>query len=542
MLFFEKNIINLTYKAYCVHIENKYILCKKLLLTLINRQLMKRILTILSIVGFITPFEAFGQLDLKNEVPANPDNEPIEVHPVPHPRQLKWQETEFYAFFHYGMNTYTGKEWGNGDEERSTFAPTAAPNPKQWLEVAKQAGMKGGIAVVKHHDGFCLWPTETTDHNVTNSGNEYGRAVNIPRDFAEAARELDMKYGFYVSPWDRNSEHYGTDKYVKDVFLRQCAELAKYGTDQFEMWFDGANGGTGYYGGKGGSVSVDRETYYDIPNLRDSIHKVCPDCVMWGVGGEARWIGNEAGWAGETNWSPENRDYAPEGNGMYGSEDGWFWFPGESDAKATNSGWFYHDGESPLSSERLFQMYLETVGRNATLILNIPPNKAGVLPTASVNALVGMGNLVKERLTNNLATSATVETSETRAPGAARNYEARNLIDGDKNTYWATNDGTVEAAITLTWDELQTVRYVELMEYIAKGQRVKKFHIETSADGTNWTRRATGVQTTTVGYKRIIPLNSSTSNSYGNGYDVKALRIVIEDSRACPLLHHVAVY
>ena len=503
---------------------------------------MKKLFTSLLFLGMIAPFGASAQLQLKAEAPANPDNEPVPVHPVPHPRQLKWQETEFYAFYHYGMNTYTGLEWGNGDENPTRFAPTAAPNPRQWLEVAKAAGMRGGIAVVKHHDGFCQWPTSTTSHNVTNSGNDYGRNTNIPRDFAAAAKDLGMKYGFYISPWDRNSYYYGTDKYVKDVFLRQCAELAEYGTDQFEMWFDGANGGSGYYGGRNTTVSVDRATYYDVPNLRDSIHKVCPDCVMWGVGGEARWIGNEAGWAGETNWSPENRDYAGENNGMYGTETGWFWLPGESDAKATNKGWFYHDGESPLTPERLFQMYLETVGRNATLILNIPPNKAGVLPDASVNALTGMGDLIRARLTNDFAKSATVTVSETRQAGANRNYEASNMIDGNKDTYWATNDGTTEATITLMWNTAKTIRYVELMEYIAKGQRVKKFTVETTQDGVTWTRRATGVQTTTIGYKRIVPLNSSTQSSYGNGYDVMGVRITIEDSRACPLINKVSVY
>ena len=313
------------------------------------------------------------------------------------------------------------------------------------------------------------------------------------------------------------------------------------------MWFDGANGGNGYYGGKdeNGNYktrSIDRATYYDVPNLRDTVHKVCPDCVLWGVGGEARWIGNEAGWAGQTNWSTENRDYAPEGNGMYGTEGGWFWFPGESDAKATNKGWFWHEGEAPHSPDRLFQMYLETVGRNATLILNIPPNKAGVLPDASVTALVETGKLIKNRLGNDLAAAATITTRKVRTAGANRNYEATNMTDDNKETYWATNDGEVSDVITLTWESEQTVRYVELMEYIAKGQRVRKFYIETSADGTNWTRRAGNVETTTIGYKRIIPLNGSTSSSYDNGFKVKALRIVIEDARACPLISKVAVY
>lgn len=507
-----------------------------------NTPLLQRIGLYIGLL--IAPIHLCAQtsLTLIEQSPSNPNNEPAPVHPVPHPRQLLWQETEFYAFFHYGMNTYTGLEWGNGDEDRSTFAPTAAPNPKQWLKTAKAAGMRGGIAVVKHHDGFCLWPTETTDHNVTNSGNDYGRAVNIPRDFAKAAKKLDMKYGFYISPWDRNSALYGTDRYVKEVFLRQCAEIAKYGTDQFEMWFDGANGGSGYYGGQRGTRNIDRATYYDVPNLRDTIHKVCPNCVLWGVGGEARWIGNEAGWAGQTNWSNENRDYSPENNGMYGSKDGWFWLPGESDAKATNRGWFWHEGESPLTPERLFQMYLETVGRNATLILNIPPNQAGILPQASVEALTGMGNLIRNRLSKDLAPKATISTNKVRTAGKARHYRATNMTNGKKDTYWATNDGEVTDTITLTWKKAQTIRYVEIMEYIAKGQRVSKFHIETSEDGSTWIPRATNVETTTIGYKRIVPLNGNTAASYDEGYTAKAMRIIIEDSKACPLISKVAVY
>ncbi len=485
---------------------------------------------------------AQSQFSLQSQTLTNSDNEPGPVFPLPTERQLKWNETEFYAFFHYGMNTYTNLEWGNGDEAESIFAPTAAPNPEQWLKAVQAAGMKGGIAVVKHHDGFCLWPTSSTTHSVVKAGNAFGRETNIPRDFAAAAQKLGLKYGFYVSPWDRNSALYGTDKYVKDVFLRQCAELATYGTDQFEMWFDGANGGDGYYGGRKTTISVDRETYYDIPNLRDSIHKVCPNIILWGVGGEARWIGNEAGWAGETNWATENLGYAPERNGMYGTEDGWIWFPGESDAKMTDQGWFWHSNESPLSAERLFQMYLETVGRNATLILNCPPNKAGVLPEADVRVLKQLGTMLKNRLGNDLAKNAHIEVSNTRTAGAHRNYETANLTDSDAKTYWATNDGVNNATITLTWDTPQTVRYVMLQEYIRLGQRIKSFKIETSTDGTTWKAAAPGVTTTTVGYKRIIPLNGSTANSYGNGTSVKAVRITLTDAKSCPTLSTLSVF
>lgn len=332
---------------------------------------MKSMLS-LTAAAFILSASA-EELTLVTQTVEYPDNEPAPCHPVPTPRQIKWQETEFYAFFHYGMNTYTNLEWGMGNENPNRFAPTEVPDPAQWLRAVKAAGMKGGIAVVKHHDGFCLWPTETTTHRCTSSSNENAKATNIPRDFAKAAKELGLKYGFYISPWDRNSAFYGTDKYVKDVFMKQCDELAQYGSDQFEMWFDGANGGSGYYGGANDTRSVDESTYYDIPNLRDYVHSIAPDCLMWGVGGEARWIGNESGYAGETNWAMMERGAASEiSNRETGQEEGWIWLPGESDAKATSAGWFWHSNQTDLSAERLFQMYLETVGRNATLILNIP--------------------------------------------------------------------------------------------------------------------------------------------------------------------------
>ncbi len=482
---------------------------------------------------------AQSEFTLSTATPANVEGEPAPVFPVPSDRQLKWNETEFYAFFHYGMNTYTNSEWGGGGEAETLFAPTAKPNPRQWLEAAKAAGMKGGIAVVKHHDGFCLWPTQTTTHSVLNGGNDYARQTNIPKDFADAARDLGMKYGFYVSPWDLNSAYWGdgTDNYAKKVFLPQCAELAEYGTDQFEMWFDGATGvdHAGYYGGANTRRTISNaQLYYDIPNLRDSIHNVCPDCVMWGVGGEARWIGNEAGWAGETCWSM--------GNGTSGDENGYEWHPGESDAKGTENGWFWHSGETVKSAERLFQMYLETVGRNATLILNLPPDQSGSLPAATVNRMTELGNLISTRLGTDLAPSATVTVSDARPNGATRTYVAANITDDNKDTYWAASDGQKTATITFTWPETKTVRYVSMMEYIKLGQRVKGFNIEISTDGTNWTAVGGNIAKTTIGYKRIIPLNGSTSNSYGNGYQAKYLRINITDAKSCPTLHTVQIF
>ena len=361
-----------------------------------------------------------------------------------------------------------------------------------------------------------------------------------------------MKYGFYVSPWDLSSIYWGekdsqgryTDNYAKKVFFPQCVELAQYGSDQFEMWFDGATGGDhagyygGAYGGKGttGRRTIDNaQTFYDIPNLRDSIHKLLPNVVMWGVGGEVRWIGNEAGHAGETCWAM--------GSGESGNADAWRWNPGESDAKATTGGWFWKKNEKVLSAERLFQMYLETVGRNATLILNLPPDVNGLIPQATAQRMAELGRMLKTRLGNDLALKAKISVSEERAPGAHTDYSVRRLTDGNKNTYWATNDNTTHATITLKWDKPVTVRYVQLMEHIKLGQRVRSFTIETSDDGTTFTPRATNIQTTTIGYKRIVPLNGSTAKSYeGDGYKVKAMRITINDSKACPLIQSLSVF
>lgn len=510
---------------------------------------MKKISILLSALCLTAGFPTLSmaqteEFKLDTKVPANVENEPRPVFPVPSARQLAWNQTEFYAFFHYGMDTYTDREWGDGREKESLFAPTQAPNPKQWLEAIKAGGMRGGIAVVKHHDGFCLWPTATTDHCVKNAGNEFGKNTNIPRDFAAAAKELGLKYGFYISPWDRNSKYWGekvdgkyTDNYAKKVFFAQCAEMTKYGADQFEMWFDGATGADGYYGGANETRNIDNATrYYDIPNLRDSIHNACPNIILWGVGGEARWIGNEQGWAGETCWSM--------GDGTDGDENAWKWFPGESDAKATTKGWFWHQGETCKSADEMFKIYLETVGRNATLILNFPPDQRGLLPDVDVNNLKKLGDMLRTRFGNDLAkqNGVVITATEERTKGQTRTYLAKNMIDGDSTTYWACNDGNKTASITVELPSVQKVRYVALQEYIQLGQRIKGFTIETSTDGTNWTKKGGNIKTTTVGYKRIIPLNGSTNNSYDGGTDAKYVRVTITDSRACPTLHTLSIF
>lgn len=504
-----------------------------------------RKLFFLTAIALTYSMQLMAQPQIRPEVLDDPENTPRPVHPVPHQRQVDWMRTEFYAFYHYGMNTFTNKEWGNGDEKESLYNPTADPNPRQWLEVAKSAGMKGGMAVVKHHDGFCLWPTATTSHNIMNSGNAHS-AVNIPEEFAKAAKELGMKYGFYVSPWDRNSAYWGRDEYVSEVFIKQCLELAQYGDDQFEMWFDGASGDTGYYGGAYENRKIDRKYYYDFFNLRDTIHAINPNCVMWGDGGEARWIGNEAGYANETNWCTINRvKGSDQPNAASGGEDGWCWMPGESDWKATTAGWFWHSGEGIQSCERLFQAYLETVGRNATFILNLPPDKSGSLPKQTVTRMQELGSMLKKRLGTDLARAEGVKVtaSETRADGATVTYSPMNVVDGNIDTYWAAEDGSEEGVtLTIELPEAKTIRYVTLMEHIALGQRVKSFEIETSTDGSSWKAFGGNMQKTTIGYKRIIAQNGSTASSYGTGVKAKYVRVTFKSVKSCPVMESVELY
>lgn len=232
------------------------------------------------------------------------------------------------------------------------------------------------------------------------------------------------------------------------------------------------------------------------------------------------------------------------GDGTDGDENAWKWFPGESDAKATTKGWFWHQGETCKSADEMFKIYLETVGRNATLILNFPPDQRGLLPDVDVNNLKKLGDMLRTRLGNDLAkqNGVVITATEERTKGQTRTYLAKNMIDGDSTTYWACNDGNKTASITVELPSVQKVRYVALQEYIQLGQRIKGFTIETSTDGTNWTKKGGNIKTTTVGYKRIIPLNGSTNNSYDGGTDAKYVRVTITDSRACPTLHTLSIF
>lgn len=303
----------------------------------------------------------------------------------------------------------------------------------------------------------------------------------------------------------------------------------------FEVWFDGANGGTGFYGGETATTkTIDKTTYYDWANVAAYIHKVQPNAVVWGR--EFRWCGNEAGYSGRTCWANSDiRSVQSEGNNNTGYEEGFEFIPSESDVR-TSQNWFWHANENIKSAEELYKIYLETVGRNATLIMNCAANTDGVLSDTQVRNLGQLGELLETRLTNNFALTATSITADQVRDGGK--YDAKNVADNDKETYWATNDGQTTGSVTIELPETQQVHYVMLQEYMKLGQRVRAFNIEFSTDGSTWRPFAEG---TTIGHKRIMARNDDTS-SYGRGIPAKYIRVNITDSRACPLLSNIAIY
>ncbi len=453
-------------------------------------------------------------------------NEPQPVFPVPTERQLVWHDMEFYAFMHFGINTFTNLEWGEGDEEINTFNPTAEIDVGQWVTELKNAGMKGIILTCKHHDGFCTWFTNTTSHSTKNNTTTYGN-VDIPALLSAECARQGMKFGVYISPWDRNHAEYGRAGYVTD-FREQIREICTNYGEIFEMWFDGANGGKGYYGGAKEFRNIDASIYYDFPNTFKMIRELQPDCAIWGWEKDCQWVGNEEGWAGETSWSTYNN--GAQGN-EYGDEDGWRWLPSECDAKNGN-GWFWNtSADANLKTpQELFDIYMSSVGRNSNLILNFPPNRAGKLSDSTVNNLRKFKKLLDDAFGTDYALTGTASASAVRSGGL---YVASNVNDDNPETYWALEDGETSGSVEIDFGSERTVKYVRMGEYIRKGQRVKSFEIH-AWNGSSWVKQSTTTETTTIGHKRIVQLSSPVSTS--------KVKIVITDSKVCPLISRISIY
>lgn len=451
---------------------------------------------------------------------------------VPSEAQLAWHNMELNAFIHFTINTFTDKEWGYGDESPELFNPTDI-DVDQWISVLKETGFKGVILTCKHHDGFCLWPSKYTDHSIKNSPYKDGKG-DIVRAVSDACKKYGLKFGIYVSPWDRNRADYGKPEYIT-YYRNQLKELFTNYGPVFEMWFDGANGGDGYYGGAREERKINRETYYDWPTTLEMVREMEPNVIFFSDAGPGvRWCGNERGVVGATNWNTITPDTLYAGKAGItellntGSENGTDWIPAEVDV-SIRPGWFYHKSEDSLvkSPEQLLDIYLTSVGRGSNLLLNVPPDRRGRFHENDVKALQGWHALLEQEFGNNLAQDATVKASTYR--GSSEEYAGTSVTDNDPETYWATDDGVKAGTLEIDLGEAKEIKYVMLQEYIKLGQRVKAFSVEALVDG-DWQKVA---DATTIGYKRILKIDPISTGK---------LKVNITDSKACPLISNVEVF
>ncbi len=452
--------------------------------------------------------------------------------PVPTAAQLAWHKMETNAFIHFTTNTFTGLEWGNGDEKESVFNPTAV-DAGQWARTLKETGFKTMILTCKHHDGFCLWPSKYTSHSVKNSPYKNGKG-DIVKEASDACKKYGLKFGVYLSPWDRNQATYGKPEYLT-YYRNQLKELFTQYGPVVEMWFDGANGGSGYYGGANETRKINGATYYEWPKTLALVRSMQPNVVFFSDAGPGvRWVGNESGLAGETNWNTITADTLFAGKAGIekllntGSPDGKQWIPAEVDV-SIRPGWFYHaaEDEKVKTPERLFEIYLTSVGRGSTLLLNIPPDKRGLFNEIDVQSLQGFRQLLNKTFADNLAKASPVVASSYRGKSAA--FAPSNVTDTKENTYWATDDGVTTGSLQINLGKASIVQYITLQEYIQLGQRVSSFTAEVWKDNA-WQQVAAA---TTIGYKRILKIAP---------VETSKVRINITGAKACPVISNVEIY
>lgn len=458
---------------------------------------------------------------------------PAPLLPLPEQKQVDWQRMETYAFIHFGLNSFCDREWGYGDTDPKMFNPKRL-DCEQWVKTLIAAGMKGVILTAKHHDGFCLWPFEGNDYNVSKSPWRNGKG-NVVKELSEACKKHGLKFAVYLSPWDRSRADYGSPSYV-DYFHSQLRDLLTHYGPVFEVWFDGANGGDGYYGGARDKRTIDRKNYYNYPRIYQILDSLQPQAVVFSDGGPGcRWVGNEKGFAGETNWAfiPKNTVYPGYPNYpelQFGYPDGDQWTAAECDV-SIRPGWFYHPEEDDKvkSPEQLADLYYRSVGHNATLLLNFPVDRNGLInPIDSANA-VNFHKLIQRELGNNLVAGMKPKVSNERGG----QFAAQALTDGSWDTYWATGDGVTSADITFTFKKAQKMNRIMLQEYIPLGQRVKKFAVEWLDKNGTWKAVEQGEETTTIGYKRLLRFLT---------VETKGLRVRILDSRGPICMNNMGVY
>ena len=461
----------------------------------------------------------------------------------PSERQIAYQQTEFYGFIHFTVNTFTDREWGLGTEDESVFNPTEL-DAEQWARVARDGGMKGLILTCKHHDGFCLWPSDLTEHSVKSSPYKAGRG-DVVGELAAACAKYNLKFGIYLSPWDRNHPAYGTGDTYNDYFCAQLTELlTRYG-DIFSVWFDGACGE-----GPNGKKQV-----YDWPRYYQIIRALQPGACICVCGPDIRWCGNEAGDTRPAEWSvvPSrlHRAETVEGKSQrhddasfrqkritssdldlgsrdaLAGEDDLSWYPAEVNT-SIRPGWFYHASEDGRvkSFEELRHVYLNSVGGNATFLLNLPPDPRGLIHENDAARLKQLGDYIRAAFRDNIASEGTLS-----APDALPGYGTDGLTEPGYDAYFRPADGVTETRVDVRWDAPRSISHIVLQENIRLSQRVERFDI-VYEDESGRERVACGG--TVIGYKRIVRLNEAIRT--------RRLSVVIRDARVFPTLAFLGVY
>lgn len=461
----------------------------------------------------------------------------------PDKRQVEFQKVEFYAFIHFTINTYTGKEWGDGTESPEIFMPDHL-DAAQWVTAIKDAGMRGLILTCKHHDGFCLWPSRYTRHSVAASPYKGGKG-DIVREVADACQAAGIKFGVYLSPWDRNSELYGRGKEYDDYFVNQLTELLTNYGPVFDVWFDGACG----EGAGGMRQCYNWERYYEV------IRKLQPDACINVCGPDIRWCGNEAGDTRDAEWSvvparlrdtemiadksqqTDDTDFSfrrrtiSSSDADLGSreflkdEPDLIWYPVEVNT-SIRPGWFYHQEEDDKvrSLEELSQIYFHSVGGNGTFLLNIPPNKEGLLAKEDVERLKELGEFLRKAFKRNLVEEAVLAVDSYK-----EGFEIENVREPGYGKYFSTREGITSCTIDIEFEEETVIHYLILQENIEMSQRIEGFSVWTETDG-NLREVYRGK---VVGYKHIAQLK---------GIRTKFLQIKIHDARVCPTVAFLGVF
>jgi alpha-L-fucosidase len=456
---------------------------------------------------------------------------PIPYGPVPSARQLHWQEMEFIGFLHFTVNTFTDREWGGGDEDPKLFNPTAF-DASQIVAIARDAGMKQLILTAKHHDGFCLWPSKFTEHSIKHSPWKNCQG-DIVKEISDACRQNSLKFGVYLSPWDRNHRHYGKAEYLA-YYRNQLRELLTgYGTIS-EVWFDGANGGQGHYGGANETRTINRKTYYDWPATWQIVRDLQPAaCIFSDAGPDIRWVGNERGIAGETCWATLNTaDFAPgeadEGRLNHGDRPGTHWVPAECDV-SIRKGWFFHEKENATvkTPSELVDLYYASVGRGAVLLLNLPPDRRGQIHDTDARSLREFRRILDSTFANDLARKAKAAGSNIRGDDAR--FAPGNVVDDRRDTYWTTEDSINTPELVLDLSRPVTFNVVRLREYLPLGQRVEAFALDQWKHG-EWIEFATG---TSIGNCRLVRTEPVTTSK---------VRLRITQAPACPAVSEVALF